>query len=106
MLSHIYHIVREFQKTHHCRPNVIYLNKEQFHHLRHAFADPDDIDTMTRLLAMHIIICHDALHPHLARIENRWGYSQQLPEIHSQQQRWINSTNEGKLRHYRKPERQ
>jgi len=85
MLSYIYRIAREFQKTHHCSPNIIYLNKEQFHYLRHAFADPDDIDYMTRQLAMHIIISHDALHPHLARIEKCWGRSDQLPEIEIQQ---------------------
>ncbi len=81
MLSYIYRIVREFQQTHHCSPNILYLNKEQFHHLRHSFADPDDIGAMTDQLAMYIIISHDVLHPHLASIEKCWGQSEQLPEI-------------------------
>lgn len=80
MLSHIYRIVRDFQKNHHCQPNVLYLNRDHFHHLRHSFADPDDIDTMTQLLAMHIIISHDAVNPHLARIDKHWGHSDQLPD--------------------------
>jgi len=81
MLSYIYRIVREFQKAHHCSPNILYLNKEQFHHLRHSFANPDDIDYMSQQLAMHIIISHDALHPHLASIEQCWGQPDQLPEV-------------------------
>jgi hypothetical protein len=81
MLSYIYRIVREYQKTHHCSPNLLYLNKEQFCHLRHAFSDPDNIDEMSRQLAMHIIISHDALHPHLARIEKCWAQPDQLPDF-------------------------
>jgi len=81
MLSYIYRIVREYQKTHHYSPNVLYLNKEQFRHLRHAFSNPDNIDEISHQLAMHIIISHDALHPHLARIEKCWGQSDQLPDI-------------------------
>jgi len=81
MLSYIYRIVRKFEKSHHYLPNILYLNKEHFHHLRYAFADPDDIDEITRKLAMHIIISHDAIHPHLARIEKCWGHAEQLPAI-------------------------
>lgn len=84
MLSYIYRIVCEFKKNHHCQPNVLYLNNEQFHQLRRSFSNPDDTDTMSRLLQMHIIISHDALHPHLARIENRWSHSDQLPHLRSE----------------------
>lgn len=81
MLSYIYRIICEYRRSHDCDPNVLYLNRAQFHQLRHAFADPDDIEEMGRLLQMHIIISNDALHPRLARIERRRENANGLPEI-------------------------
>lgn len=70
MLSYIYQIAHYFERSHGVRPNALYLNKDHFRRLRDAFGDPDDIEAMTRHVGMRLIISNDALHPHLAYLQN------------------------------------
>ena len=68
MLSFIYRLVREFEAEHGLRPNVLYLNIDHFHRLRHDFVDPDDIEGIINCLGMEIVIDKTAIHPHLSNI--------------------------------------
>jgi len=72
MLSYIYQIAYHFEHNHELRPNTLYLNQQHFEHLRNEFADPDDIDAISSYLGMHLILSHDALHPHVAHHSNSW----------------------------------
>ena len=75
MLSYIYQIAYQFEHSHELRPNTLYLNPDHFTHLRSEFSDPDDIDAISTYLGMQIIICHDALHPHVAHHIRSWHKS-------------------------------
>lgn len=68
MLSFIYRLAMDFEREHGERPNVLYLNRFHFEHVRAGFADPDDLETMMQVLGMTIMITEDAINPRLARI--------------------------------------
>ncbi|MBK8162016.1 MAG: hypothetical protein IPK65_02350 [Gammaproteobacteria bacterium] len=68
MLSFIYRHALDFERVHGEKPNMLYLNRFHFEYLRDNFADPEDIETMMRLLGMTIMISEDAVNPRLARI--------------------------------------
>lgn len=68
MLSFIYSLARDFEANCGERPNMLYINRMHFDHLRCHFSDPDDMETMMAVLGMTIMISADAINPHLARI--------------------------------------
>lgn len=68
MLSFICRHASDFERVHGEKPNMLYLNRFHFEHLRDNFADPEDIETMMRLLGMTMMISEDAINPRLARI--------------------------------------
>lgn len=68
MLSFIYRLAMDFQRTHGEKPNMLYLNRFHFEHLRTGFEDPEDVETMMLTLGMTIMITEDAINPRLARI--------------------------------------
>lgn len=68
MLSFIYRLATDFERLHGQRPNVLYLNRHHFEHIREDFADPGDIEAMMNVLGMTIMITEDAINPRLARI--------------------------------------
>lgn len=68
MLSFIYRLAKDFERVHGEKPNMLYLNRFHFEHVRADFADPEDIETMMQLLGMTIMITEDAVNPRLARI--------------------------------------
>ncbi|MGE3480710.1 MAG: hypothetical protein AB7K73_04785 [Gammaproteobacteria bacterium] len=68
MLSFIYRLAIDFERVHGEKPNMLYLNRFHFEHLRGNFADPEDIETMMHMLGMTIMISEDAVNPRLARI--------------------------------------
>jgi len=72
MLSYIYQLAFRFEHDHDLRPNTLYLNREQFEHLRNEFADPDDINAISGYLGMHIVLTQETLHPHLAHLRRSW----------------------------------
>lgn len=69
MLSFIYRLASDFERLHGQGPNVLYLSRLHFEHLRQDFADPGDTETMMNVLGMAIMITEDAVNPKLARIE-------------------------------------
>lgn len=71
MMSFIYWLTRGFERSNDgSKPNVLYINRYHFEHLRQEFADPDDTDAIMRVLGMTIILTEEAVNPHLARIDN------------------------------------
>lgn len=71
MMSFIYWLTRGFERSHDGqKPNVLYINRYHFEHLRQEFADPDDLDSIMRVLGMTIMITEEAVNPHLARTDN------------------------------------
>lgn len=69
MLSFIYRLANAFERLHGRGPNVLYLSRLHFEHLRQDFADPEDTEAMMNVLGMAIMITEDAINPRLARIE-------------------------------------
>jgi hypothetical protein len=68
MLSFIYRLRMDFERKYGEKPNMLYLNRFHFEHLRAACADPDDITALMQALGMTIMITEDAINPYLARI--------------------------------------
>jgi len=68
MLSYIFRLVEDFEKEHHTRPNVLYVNDEHFNQLRKDFADPNDIEEIVNRLEMEIVLDRTSMHPHVAQI--------------------------------------
>ena len=72
MLSFIYRIMRDFEREHGMKPNVLHLNNEHFDKLREDFLDPDNIEAIVSRLEMEIVIEKNTLHPHLSWIESSY----------------------------------
>lgn len=68
MLSFIYRLANDFERLHGQRPNVLYLRRFHFEHLRQGFADPRDTKAMMSVLGMAIMITEEAVNPRLARM--------------------------------------
>lgn len=68
MLSFIYALARDYESMFGEQANLLYINRAHFEELRGEFLDPDDIETMSTVLGMTIMISADAVDPHLARI--------------------------------------
>ena len=68
MLSFIYALARDYESIFRERANLLYLNRMHFDALRGAFSDPNDIEAISALLGMTVMISEDAVDPHLARI--------------------------------------
>lgn len=66
MLSFVYRLMRDFEKEHGIRPNLLYLNPVHMHFLREQMRSNQPLDEIVRLLGMEIIITREALHPHVA----------------------------------------
>jgi hypothetical protein len=72
MLSFIYHIAHEFEQNHGLRPNMVYLNREQFTHLHEELASIRNLDTMARLLGMEIVLSPESTHPRVTWSSVDW----------------------------------
>ena len=69
MLSYIYKIARDYEKSHGENANVLYLNRSHFEYLRKEFASPEDIRSILQLLGMNIIISDETVQPHLCKTQ-------------------------------------
>ncbi|GMR09065.1 MAG: hypothetical protein BMS9Abin26_2077 [Gammaproteobacteria bacterium] len=68
MISFINRLVFDFENSHGCRPNTLYLNCEHLDRLQDDFEAGTDIQAIARLLEMEIIISREAVHPHVVRV--------------------------------------
>lgn len=72
MLSFIYRLVRDFEKEHGLRPNLLYLNPAHLHTLHEQIDSRGPFDDLSRLLGMEIIVTQEAVHPHVAWTHIPW----------------------------------
>jgi hypothetical protein len=74
MLSFIYQIVRDYEREHGFRPNLLYVSENQLSHLRQEFSECHNLEEVTRLLGMDIVVDQDTVHPHVAWIDKHWRH--------------------------------
>jgi len=65
VLSFIYHLANEFELEQGFRPNVLSMNHQHFGRLKADLAAIPDLDTITRLLGMEIVLDDQLVHPHV-----------------------------------------
>lgn len=65
MLSFIYRLVHDYEQEHGFRPNVLYLNRGHFEHMRQELAEIRDLGTMSHLLGMEIVLDPELTQPHV-----------------------------------------
>ncbi len=68
MLSYLYRLAADYERTHGCRPNLVYLNRQHYRMLRENLGGMDSEEQIARFLGMHVFICPDITHPDVARI--------------------------------------
>ena len=66
MLSFINRLVREFEREHGIKPNLLYLNRFHIEHLKAAFDENYSMNQIMEMLEMELIIENDISHPHVA----------------------------------------
>lgn len=65
MLSFIYRLASEFEQEQGFRPNVLYMNHQHFSRLQGELAAIPDLDVMSGLLGMEIVLDDGLVHPHV-----------------------------------------
>jgi len=68
MLSYLYRLAADYQRTHGCRPNLVYLNRQHYRMLCENLGGMHNEEQIARFLGMHVCICPDLTHPDVARI--------------------------------------
>lgn len=68
MLSYLYRLAADYERTHGCRPNLVYLNRLHYRMLRENLGGMDDEQQIARFLGMNVFICPDITHPDVAWI--------------------------------------
>lgn len=75
MLSFIYQIARQFEQKHGFSPNLIHLNHEQFERLCTELADIEDLDNLSQVLGMEIVLESDLPHPSVSWSVVDWSHA-------------------------------
>ena len=73
MLSYIFRISQLFRAQNGYRPNILYINNEHFSHLCSEIDDIQDLDQLTRLLGMDIVLSLEATHPTVSWSSVSWS---------------------------------
>ncbi len=66
MLSYLYRLVTDYQRSHGCHPNLVYLNRLHYCMLRANLAGLDNEEEIARFLGMNIVISPEIRHPDVA----------------------------------------
>jgi hypothetical protein len=66
MLSFINRLVRDFELEHGIHPNLLYLNRFHFEHLKMSFDAEYSMSQILDVLGMELIIEDDITQPHVA----------------------------------------
>ena len=72
MLSFIYRIATEYEKSHGFQPNLLYLNQEHFDCLCGDLVEIKGLGNICRLLGMQIVLERELLHPHVYWTDVNW----------------------------------
>ena len=65
MLSFIYRLANEFEQEQGFRPNVLSMNREHFGRLQNELAEIPDLELISQLLGMEIVLDDELVHPHV-----------------------------------------
>jgi hypothetical protein len=68
MISFVMKLVNDFEEKHGCRPNLLYVNSEHLKRLCEDFDQGTDIQRISEMLEMEIIVSLDAVHPHVLKV--------------------------------------
>lgn len=68
MLSHIYRVCTEFERSHGCRPNLLYLNKTHLAQLLEDLSGWPNFESALRFLDMELVLSDEVVHPHVAAV--------------------------------------
>lgn len=72
MLSFIYRLVRDFEKEHGIRPNLLYINPSHLQSLHEQLDSNEQLDRLVDLIGMEIVITREVVHPHVAWTHMPW----------------------------------
>ena len=72
MLSYIYQIVSRFERNHGVAPTLLYLNQVQYRQLREDMIEIPDLQGVSSLLGMEIIISEETVHPRVVWSAVNW----------------------------------
>ncbi len=73
MLSFLYHLAHDFERSHGYPANLLYINPQHFDALRQALSEIENLDKLTRFLGMDIVISDEATHPHVVWQPIEWS---------------------------------
>lgn len=73
MLSYLYRLAASFQRTHHCRPNLLYLSPSHYRMLRENLAGMANEEEVERFVGMDIVISPEVRHPNVAWVSRGQG---------------------------------
>lgn len=74
MLSAINRLTNDFEAKHGFRPNLLYLNTSQLQLLNEQLSE-SDIEILTQLIGMDIVIVETTLEPHVSWAQIPWKHS-------------------------------
>jgi len=72
MLAYIYRLILDFEQEHQIHPNLLYLNKFHYEHLKDAFSDGYSLKNIMNILQVELIVDLTAVHPHVS-----WSHTAQ-----------------------------
>ena len=72
MLSFLYRLVHDFDRSHGYQPNLLYINQSHFDALRQNLAEISNLAKLSRFLGMDIVISDEATHPHVVWQPKEW----------------------------------
>jgi hypothetical protein len=72
MLSFLYHMANAFEREHGFRPNLLYLNPNHFQQLKSELSGIKDLDALTQLLGMELVVDSELTQPHVACSSIDW----------------------------------
>ena len=70
MLAYIYRLIRDFEQQHEILPNMLYLNRFHFEHLKAAFNESYSLQNIRDILQVELVIDQDVIHPHAAWVHS------------------------------------
>ena len=75
MLSFIYRLAYDYERKHGHHPNLLYLNREHYAHIRSELAEIKGLENISQLLGMEVVLDPDSIHPHVYWSEVNWRHA-------------------------------
>jgi len=65
MLSFLYRLANDFERSHGYQANLLYINQQHYDALRRQLTEINDLDKLTQFLGMDMVFSEEATHPHV-----------------------------------------